>query len=505
MESQLQCPVCTLFLHMGMDLQSHLDTHPKDQVIKALVNVTMTKKSNDPTTTPNTVHSNYAPIAEKPFTREVNQYLPEPIPRRPQQVLFGYSCSTRVFREVPNQQSTTTQKFITNALPTSHIVSTIPAQASFTNQESQKFPPPPYGSIVSKRTAEQPVQTLPSNSRYKLQSHQIGINGPRNGTLYLPMQNVANDAETVSEENVDEYANQTDQNIEFIDHCDEEEYGDDDGDTTNSISMDQCECPAYENVDPLQDDRIIRPNSVIYINDDESIDVKHETQNQKKFTEGLRVLSDVKLPTTVDILNLDCKFGESFKLDDVLCTKLQTDSAPIEVYESADEVDDPLVVGDDRNEFEMLDSAVNVKPSFVKTNVNVAVKCEIVAKLVKTELEGGEQQQCQNTEEVSDFHSCFTCFAVCLLTHCFNLVKVHLNSLNIRCFPFQVVISISPYARIPTCNRSTVNSLRILATLLDNPRKCTAGRHTSQSLLSLFTILHKLQPIEMPRSSNLNF
>lgn len=33
----LQCPVCTLFLHIGMSLEEHLETHPKDQVIKALV------------------------------------------------------------------------------------------------------------------------------------------------------------------------------------------------------------------------------------------------------------------------------------------------------------------------------------------------------------------------------------------------------------------------------------------------------------------------------------
>lgn len=33
----LACPVCTLFLREGMSMQSHLNTHPKDQVIDALV------------------------------------------------------------------------------------------------------------------------------------------------------------------------------------------------------------------------------------------------------------------------------------------------------------------------------------------------------------------------------------------------------------------------------------------------------------------------------------
>lgn len=40
----LQCPVCTLFLHAGMSLESHLETHPKEQVIKALVQLACTTK-----------------------------------------------------------------------------------------------------------------------------------------------------------------------------------------------------------------------------------------------------------------------------------------------------------------------------------------------------------------------------------------------------------------------------------------------------------------------------
>lgn len=405
MDSQLQCPVCTLFLHVGMDLQSHLDTHPKDQVIKALVNVTLTKRTSDPITTTNNVQSKYAPIAENAFAQEVNQFLPETIPRRPQQVLFGYSCSTRLFREVPNPQSTTTQKFLTNALPTSHIVpTTIPAQTAFTTQQSQKFPPPPYGSVVSKMTIEQPVQTLSSTNNYKLQSHQVGISSQRNGTLYLPVQSVVSqEVQDVCEQNVDEYTNPTDQNFEYVEHSDED-YLDDAGENTNSISMDQGECSEYENEDPLHDNRMHRPNSVIYINDDEPpTDVKQDVQSQKKCTEGLRVLSDVKLPASVDILNLDCKFGESFKLDDVLCTRLQTDSGPIEIDENSYEDNASFVVGDSGNEFEVLDSVVDSKP-------RLAVKCEIdAANTIKTEL-GGEKQLYQNTEEVSDFHKCFACF-----------------------------------------------------------------------------------------------
>ncbi|XP_035440592.2 uncharacterized protein LOC118269555 isoform X2 [Spodoptera frugiperda] len=43
----VQCPVCTLFLHNGITLESHLDTHPKDQVIKALCSIASNSKSSN--------------------------------------------------------------------------------------------------------------------------------------------------------------------------------------------------------------------------------------------------------------------------------------------------------------------------------------------------------------------------------------------------------------------------------------------------------------------------
>ncbi|XP_068154313.1 uncharacterized protein [Drosophila tropicalis] len=41
MVDSVQCPVCTLYLHAGMNLSDHLETHPKEQVIKALVQMTI--------------------------------------------------------------------------------------------------------------------------------------------------------------------------------------------------------------------------------------------------------------------------------------------------------------------------------------------------------------------------------------------------------------------------------------------------------------------------------
>lgn len=39
------CPVCTLYLREGMSMHSHLDTHPKDQVIEALVRMYSTDRN----------------------------------------------------------------------------------------------------------------------------------------------------------------------------------------------------------------------------------------------------------------------------------------------------------------------------------------------------------------------------------------------------------------------------------------------------------------------------
>ncbi|XP_038221631.1 zinc finger protein 26 [Zerene cesonia] len=53
MDQRVQCPVCTLYLHSGMSLESHLDTHPKDQVIKALCSLSA-KNVGSRTPTPST-------------------------------------------------------------------------------------------------------------------------------------------------------------------------------------------------------------------------------------------------------------------------------------------------------------------------------------------------------------------------------------------------------------------------------------------------------------------
>lgn len=73
MDSQIQCPVCTLYLHVGMNLQDHLNTHPKEQVISALVNMTLLQQRANDENSNNFECSRYEPLAE-------DLYPDKPIP-----------------------------------------------------------------------------------------------------------------------------------------------------------------------------------------------------------------------------------------------------------------------------------------------------------------------------------------------------------------------------------------------------------------------------------------
>ncbi|XP_055922708.1 uncharacterized protein LOC129953484 [Eupeodes corollae] len=54
MGGNVQCPVCTLFLLPGMNLSDHLETHPKEQVIKALVQMSLKTETTESTATATT-------------------------------------------------------------------------------------------------------------------------------------------------------------------------------------------------------------------------------------------------------------------------------------------------------------------------------------------------------------------------------------------------------------------------------------------------------------------
>lgn len=83
MDQLVQCPVCTLYLHNGMSLESHLDTHPKDQVIKALCSLSSnraygsTSRSSTPMNSERSFRSrSQTPAAEESNAKWGNGHIP---------------------------------------------------------------------------------------------------------------------------------------------------------------------------------------------------------------------------------------------------------------------------------------------------------------------------------------------------------------------------------------------------------------------------------------------
>ncbi|KAJ9585078.1 hypothetical protein L9F63_020586 [Diploptera punctata] len=79
--SPVSCPVCTLYMREGVTLQSHLNTHPKDQVIAALVRISGGSKENqgDSEASCSSHHEqqDFAPPGSSHFTTAITyqQYL----------------------------------------------------------------------------------------------------------------------------------------------------------------------------------------------------------------------------------------------------------------------------------------------------------------------------------------------------------------------------------------------------------------------------------------------
>ncbi|XP_055373796.1 protein PF3D7_1417600 [Condylostylus longicornis] len=66
------CPVCTLYLHKGMSLAEHLETHPKEQVIKALVSLATGSLSSGDILTNNVTNKTTTPVAPSTATSSAN-------------------------------------------------------------------------------------------------------------------------------------------------------------------------------------------------------------------------------------------------------------------------------------------------------------------------------------------------------------------------------------------------------------------------------------------------
>lgn len=112
---QVCCPVCTLFLREGMTLQTHLYTHPIDQVIDALVRVSL-----------NQAHAASVPMASSHYTAiTYQQFLSSTtsIPGvEPNLMLFNPSVVSQQFVETPPSPSPILQSPFQNVLRSSMSV-----------------------------------------------------------------------------------------------------------------------------------------------------------------------------------------------------------------------------------------------------------------------------------------------------------------------------------------------------------------------------------------------
>lgn len=82
-ELSIQCPICNLYLLPGMVLEEHLETHPKEQVIQALVRFASIKGGGGPSKVPTSSSSTATqstPQQPKAKPRGLLTLLPPPPP-----------------------------------------------------------------------------------------------------------------------------------------------------------------------------------------------------------------------------------------------------------------------------------------------------------------------------------------------------------------------------------------------------------------------------------------
>lgn len=323
MQSQMQCPVCTLFLHVGMNLQVHLDTHPKDQVIQALVNLTVTQQQNNDSDLNTMQCSRYAPLLDEPVVvtphkhgsdilskssmgiypepRQPQQIPNQPLPptssRHHQEVVIVNSCSTSVFHEGSSHSSSSTsaQQIITNRIP----ITSDTAQKTLEIAENSLLAPKtsPIIHLTSAHlTPPPPYDYVPHINRlYYTRNKQITTENKTDEPLKLPTAHSAEDKQipvnseivesqkdadlcavrhNLPENLIDENHLSEDADVSFLDDFDSQEC-----DETMKIDVDDE--PDYHQSRPssailLNDDKDnetenhdqpVRPNSVIHFND----------------------------------------------------------------------------------------------------------------------------------------------------------------------------------------------------------------------------------------------
>lgn len=316
MQSQIQCPVCTLYLHVGMNLQIHLETHPKDQVIAALVNLTLLQQNtneNDEEVAKFRC-STYSPLTQEnvPKQPQTTDTLPkeraienqpiseaespaitiarsqistgsvvsEPIttPKNAQPMIVN-SCSTRVIRpEIVPHQIISSSQILNNSIPVSstNTNTTVATSTPITFTNQQLLPPPPpydinnsaYKRIINNQQTELPKCSTPNYAAEEPSTHNFFLfsNSIRNISDIRDIRSRNDTTLQSSRTSVDIPENSqhhsTAELIEIDNHIDEDNYAE----------IDEPENESDDKyTDSIVDEEVPLQNDVIMIDDDEPV------------------------------------------------------------------------------------------------------------------------------------------------------------------------------------------------------------------------------------------
>lgn len=186
MDSQIQCPVCTLYLHVGMNLQDHLNTHPKEQVISALVNMTLLQQRANDENANNFECSRYEPLADDLYDKSLPNGSANTFQNQQQSITYFAPITQQTSHQVMivngtpvfhNDRSPATPKptgrhqlMAAKSLPPLSIPTRtfrlIPAKG-YDGKITQAIPPPPPYPAAVNRTTTTTTTTTNFEVRYK--------------------------------------------------------------------------------------------------------------------------------------------------------------------------------------------------------------------------------------------------------------------------------------------------------------------------------------------------
>lgn len=257
----LQCPVCTLFLHAGMSLESHLETHPKEQVIKALVQLACSTKCPEVFVTPASTPSS---------TVQRNVMIVN---------------STQYYR---HERRSLSPEYETNQ----QKLSGPPFNYSVRNLERSILPPPPYTTAIEENPSfSSTYSNFQQAEEEEEEEDLVNYEYPNENNINY----VEEDEEIVEihdEEKEKETIQTTDENSQVAAQYFEKENGDF---ILHESPTSLAEYTEKENGEFLLTEKVIeKAPSVLHFNDDQTDKNLFLVSNSSsKNTSGLKVLSDV--------------------------------------------------------------------------------------------------------------------------------------------------------------------------------------------------------------------